>query len=131
MKKKQSKKAFTIDLKVYPFTLRFSFGETDEQLLSFLKKTEGPDIKDEEYKYSHHSTLAYTVLFDSNVGLIRMRAIPKSPLDFGYLQHEITHYVMFLLFETLHIPHNRETTEVYSYLTGYITEQAYLNIFLK
>jgi hypothetical protein len=65
----------------------------------------------------------------AGASVIRLKSIPKTPEDFGRLQHEITHVVMFLLYHLLHTPHNLDTTEAYSYLTQYITEETYKRIF--
>lgn len=122
------KLAFTLDLRVYPFDLRFSFGESDEELLKWLKKTKVKKEDHEICKYENDSCRARCVMFENGASLIRMRSIPDDSDEYATLQHEITHYVMFLLFNKLNTPHNMETTEMYAYLTAYITKEVYNKI---
>ncbi len=58
----------------------------------------------------------------------RLRRMPDTPVEFGYLQHEIFHYVTFLL-DRLGITFCLETSdEAFAYLVGYITTEIYKKI---
>jgi hypothetical protein len=118
------KLAFTIDLKVYPFDIRFSFGESDQEVKQWLKRN-GIDEKEMDGIEYEGLGMGRVVTFDCGASVIRLLSIPKTAEDFGRLQHEITHVVMFILYHLLHTPHNLDTTEAYAYLTQYITEQVY------
>jgi hypothetical protein len=126
------KLAFTLKLVVYPFDIRFSFGESDEEVKRWLKRN-GVDSKDEieGAEYEGERGQARACMFECGASLVRLRKIPKTAEEFGQLQHEITHIVMFVLYHTLHTPHNLDTSEPYAYLTQYITEQVYNKIFRK
>ncbi len=116
--------SFILNLAVYPFYLRFSFEESDDQVIKFFKRHR---ILRDDYqiiKYESEHSPARCIMLEG-VGVIRMRSIPKTAADLSSLQHEITHYVMFLLFNQLGMVHNDDTTEAYAYLTAYITYEAY------
>jgi hypothetical protein len=123
---KPKKLAFTLDLMVYPFDVHFSFNETDEELNRWLDKHELGGKKDKKIcEYETDTSPARCVMFKGNQALIRMRKLPETAADYATLQHEICHYVMFLLYNKFSMPHNMDTTEAYAYLTGYITGEVY------
>lgn len=117
-------KNFIIPYVIYPFDIMFSFGETDIQLYSKLKREGITDFSDCDIG---GITKARTVMFKEGPTLIRMRHIPKSPEDFGHLQHEIFHAVDFL-FMRISIELCDKSGEAYAYLIQYLTEQVYKRI---
>jgi len=126
---KKSKIAFNLSLIIYPFDLRFSFNETDNEVFDFMNKNLKSKIDIKNIQYESDFSDAFLFIDVSGAGLIRMRYIPSTPKCYNLLQHEITHYVYFILSERISMKHNRKTTEAYSYLTGYITEKVYEKIF--
>jgi hypothetical protein len=124
------RKAFTVRLEIFPFDIRFSFGESDKRVIRWLKKHkfEKKDFEDVHMEDYCHGR---TIMFENGAQLIRMNVVPKRPIDFAHLHHEITHAVMFLLWVKIKTPHTMKTTETYAYLTDYITEKVYDQILKK
>lgn len=114
---------FIIPLVVYPFDVMVSLGETDEQLKSKLKPF-GVSWSDDMQCIG----IGRFCMNEKNQSIIRLKHYPKTPQDFGCLQHEIFHCVTHLL--------NRmgmklillKSDEAYAYLVGYLTEQIYNKI---
>jgi hypothetical protein len=118
--------AFTLPLGIYPYDIRFSFNEKSNDIERHFKKIgckKSPSIK-----YDDKSCVAFYIRVNSRNVLIRMRRIPDSADEFSWLQHEITHAVMFILDKYTGMPHTPESTEAYAYLTDYITKEVYRNL---
>jgi hypothetical protein len=128
---KQRKLAFTLSMMVYPFDLRLSFNETDSELKKWISQSIPGKEEDKIWQYESEHSPARCVMFEGGQGLIRMRKIPTSATEFAALQHEITHYVYFLLGHKIGMKHSLKTTEAYSYLTGYITAAIYNQLWKK
>lgn len=112
-----------VDLLIFPFTVMFSLGESDNALLSKLKERDMPDEKNGTIHLSD-DMLGKCTLYENNLCLIRTKFIPKTADQYGTLHHEIFHAVSFILQE-LDVKLNKNTEEVYAYLTGYITRELY------
>lgn len=125
-----AKMAFTLDLGVIPFDIRFSFGETDEEVKRFLKRNEIDPSKLAKVIYADSAGVA-AVFEGESLSIVRLPSVPKTPFEFAALQHEITHMVMLILHQAMETPHNMDTTEIYAYLTDYITEKVYEKIWKK
>lgn len=119
--------AFTLPLIIFPFDIRFSFGETDEEVKRFLKRNEIDPSKLSKVIYANTEGVA-AVFEGESLSIVRLPNVPKTPFEFAALQHEITHMVMLILHQAMETPHNMDTTEIYAYLTDYITEQVYKRI---
>jgi hypothetical protein len=119
---------FIIPLVVYPFDVMVSIGETDialeKTLTKFGIKEDGTQWRLEDSP----TTQGRCCLFDTNHGLIRLRRKPKLPVEFGQLQHEIFHYVTFILERIGMELIVMKSDEAYSYLIGYLTTEIYKKI---
>ncbi len=125
---------FIVDLKVYPFDIMFSFGQTDTQFKKAL--TDRCDVPEHEFEdrlfcFDKHPTkTGRTVMLDiSHATVIRLNHIPSTPFEFSQLQHEIFHGITFILY-TIGMPFTRDSEEGYAYLIQYVTEQVYNHIFV-
>jgi hypothetical protein len=97
-----------------------SFAETDSVLKRKLKKY-GLD-EEAVWHYPSDSKAARAVMFENGQCLIRMRNIPKNPMDIGMLQHEIFHVVTFVMSNIGMDLVIKSTDEAYAYLIGYLTK---------
>lgn len=108
---------------IFPFTVMFSLGETDDSLFTKLKRMGMPNTKKSTAELDPND-LGKCVLYENNLCLIRTNAIPKTADQYATLHHEIFHAVSFMLQE-ITIKLDKNTEEVYAYLTGYITRELY------
>ena len=117
---KQKSLNFIIPLVVYPFDVMVSFGESDKQLEMALGKY--------NIKWSDNMKVIGQGLFymtESNQSIIRLKKVPQSDDEFGYLHHEIFHAVTYILDRVGMKLILGKSCEAYAYLTGYITEEIY------
>lgn len=63
-------------------------------------------------------------IFKNKVGIIYLNNHDSEVDLMNTLSHEISHYVGDLL-NQLEVPYNNDTTEIYAYLTGYVTQETY------
>lgn len=125
---KKSKMNFIIPLVVYPFDVAVSFGESDEDLDKFFDKY-GLTADDVNLATITSKTVqGRTVMFSTNQTLIRLPAIPKTPTDYGYLQHEIFHAVTFIMDRIGMKLVLLKSDESYAYLISYLTTEIYKRI---
>lgn len=117
-------KNFTISYVVYPFDIMFSFGETDQVL---YRKLKCKGITEPEICDISGITRARTAVFKEGPSIIRMKNIPKTAEEFGFLQHEIFHAVYFL-FTRIGIELCEKSDEAFAYAIQYLTEQVYKRI---
>lgn len=117
---------FIVPLVVYPFDVMISIAETDEQLRKSFKKYSIEE--DELWKWPHETAEGRFCLFPTNQGLIRLRRLPKTPQQYGYIQHEIFHYVTSVLDRIGMKLIIQESDEAYAYLIGYLTTEIYKRI---
>lgn len=119
---KSKVKNFCINLDIYPFDIMFSFGETDAELKKNLKMCGGKWEKD---KMSITNQKAIYYMNNTHQSLIRLKSYPITPIDYGYLQHEIFHAVTFIM-DAVGMKFKLLTScEAYSYLIQYITTKVY------
>jgi hypothetical protein len=110
-----------VPLVIYPFDVMFSFGETDELLKRRLKRF-GLDW-DPTYEMEE-TTMGRTILTPGNTTVLRLKKIPESYMEYGFLAHEIFHAVTFLL-ERIGMTLTAASDEAYAYLIGYVTKEIY------
>ena len=67
-------------------------------------------------------------LFKSGQSLIRIKGKPKTPEEFGTLQHEIFHIAASLLWRIGMKLKVKSSDEAYAYLIGYLTTEIYKKI---
>jgi hypothetical protein len=116
---------FIINYTIYPFDLMFSFGQSDKELRADLKKI--PGIKPgTDYKFEQSEDGKY-VYWNNGFTLIRMKAIPLTPYEFGVLQHEIFHAVTCLM-QHVGVILSDESNESYAYAVGFLTKEVYSKI---
>lgn len=121
---------FIVDLKIYPFDIMFSVGESDkkfkksvkEHMRKFHRPVQGEDnilhLEPEcRGRTWHHLEGGQTI--------IRLPKKPETPQEFGTLSHEVFHAVDWI-FRHINIRLSGYSDEAYAYLIGYITEQFYL-----
>jgi hypothetical protein len=127
MKKKPSN--FIIPYQIYPIDLMVSVGEDYNVLYKILEKHLPKEYHSEIdlCRFESENVLARVVMFTNNASLIRIRRKPKTPLDYGTLQHEIFHAVEYMM-NRIGVKHTVECGEAYAYMIGYLTEQIYKNL---
>lgn len=127
MKRKLKSKGsnFIIPLVVYPFDVMISIGETNEDIDKRFKKYNLTAEDISLATFTSHTVQGRTVMFSSNQTLIRLRNFPKSPVDYGNLQHEIFHAVTFVMDRIGMVLKVEESDEAYAYLIGYLTREIY------
>lgn len=119
-------KSFTIQGTVFPVDVHVSFGETDDQLRTFFLGKHGFTKENlKNISYNPNGGRALCVLWPSNQGLIRMQNVPDNPEDWGFLQHEITHYVHYVM-KRLGV--KDKSNETHAYFTQFITTEIYKHI---
>lgn len=127
MKKKLNK---IIPIGLYPFDLMISFNESDNDVITALKKFNINAKKTSEKTVFDMDKLknkqGRMVMFVGKQTIIRLNFMPKliDPFEMSLLQHEIFHAVGYLMSE-INTPLNDDTHEVYAYLVQYLTEQIY------
>lgn len=120
---KKKKLNFILPLVVYPFDIMISFGETDQEVISALKKN---GINDEEQlKGVILKGVGRYCMFDNNSSLIRLWTIPEYAADYGTMAHEIFHATCYILDKVGMDLQLKVSDEAYSYLIGYITTEIY------
>lgn len=117
-------KNFILSYHIYPFDIMFSFGESDKKLFPKLRRK---GISEPELCEISGITRARAVVFKEGPSIIRMKNIPKTAEEFGFLQHEIFHAVYFL-FTRIGITLGDQSDEAFAYAIQYLTEQVYKRI---
>lgn len=111
---------FIVPLVIYPFDVMVSLGQSDEELKNTISKY---DIDWSDNMKVKGSGLFY--MSDRNQSLIRMKCIPESDIDFGYLQHEIFHAVTFILYRIGMKLVLLKSDEAFAYLCQFLTVEIY------
>ncbi len=117
---KQKSLNFIIPLVVYPFDLMVSLGQTNEQLKNSLSKK---DVDWEDNMKIIGRGLFY--MNAKNQSILRLDVIPKTPEEYGFLQHEVFHAVTHILNRTGMKMVLMKSDEAYSYLIQYLTSEIY------
>lgn len=133
-------KIVTIDIPIYEGKVILAVDTTLEQIKSEAEKLKShlseEDVKElmtaltEENYFENLSSYVNSgfELYKNKVGIIYLNNHDTEGELINTLSHEINHYVGDLM-DHLKVPFNKDTVEVYAYLTGYITQKLY--IFLK
>jgi len=118
-----------IPLVIYPFDIMVMMGYSDEEVRYELSQNEAISEADINLAMLNHTTvIGRTVLFDTNQTFLRFAEIPTTPLDYGFLQHEIFHVVTFVMHVIGMKLKIGVSDEAYAYLVGYVTERIYSEI---
>jgi hypothetical protein len=119
---------FILPLKIYPFDILVSFGETNEQIDKVLNKYNLTEDDVNLATITSRTVQGRTVMFSTNQTMIRLKKYPVTPTDYGDLQHEIFHAVTFVLDRIGMKLVVLESDEAYAYMVGYITTEIYKRI---
>jgi len=118
-----------IPLVIYPFDIMVMMGYSDEEVREELSRYSSISESDIDLAMLKKETVrGRTVLFESNQTFIRTPEIPTTPLDYGFLQHEIFHAVTYILYRVGMKLKIGYSDEAYAYLVGYVTERIYSEI---
>lgn len=117
-------KNFIIELVVYPLDIMVSVGESDNTLFAKLKKFDVAEKDLKSAKYDSNGQARFC-LFTGGQSLIRICKTPKTPEDYGDLQHEIFHAVSCILDRIGMKLVILKSDEAYAYLTGYLVTEIY------
>lgn len=109
-----------ISLVIYPYDVLVSFGQSDEDLKKDLKKL---GVKWEE-RFSTPADYDGYFTHLKGGGLLRLIDYPKTPKQYGHLQHEIFHAAETCL-QYLGFKLTDDSCEAYAYIIGYLTEKIY------
>ena len=114
-----------ISLVIYPYDIMISIGESDVEFLNSIKNYGVKKNTVVDLLNLPDSLKGRTVMIlESNHTFMRLKSIPKTPLDYNFLQHEIFHSVDFIL-RKIGITLSTDSDEAYAYLIGYVTEKIY------
>lgn len=105
---------------VFPFDVMFSFGQTNEELEKTFK---GFAVNTGNY-FTHQLKKGMCTQFSNGQIIVRMPNYPRTPADYGTLQHEIyhaAHYMRSHMGDTF----TPESEESYAYLVGFLTKKIY------
>ena len=129
MKKKIKSKCknFIISLDVYPFDIMVSVGEESAVLFKKLIKA---GVSDKEVLLAEYENIgdARYCLFEDGQSLIRIKSVPKTPKEYGHLQHEIFHCASAILWRIGMKLKIKTSDEAYAYLIQFLTERIYLGV---
>lgn len=121
-----------VPLHIYPAQVLFSFNEETKDVIRQLKKLYPLKVIAEMnlalLDYSEDMEAGLYIGFSNCICVIRMRKIPRKAGELATLQHEICHVAMYLLTDRMGMPHVKDSTEAFAYLTSYLTEQVYQNL---
>lgn len=125
-----------IPLHIYDHDVLVSIGDTNAQLQKAVMKYTNPDILDDlkndnSIFHFKKKEKGLTVHYqESGVTIIRLMNRPKTPQQYGSLNHEIFHAVDFI-FRRIGLSLTEESSEAYAYAIGHLTEQIFEKFKLK
>ncbi len=107
-----------LDGGIFKFDFLFTIGSTEKEIIKYIKNKFDYELDDEEIKHIDiEGKGGRTVRFKSGAVLIWVKT------DFiPIIAHEINHAVEFTL-EAVSIPHNDDTSEVYTYFAEHLWRQ--------
>lgn len=113
---------FIVPLKLYPYDIMFSFGETNKELYKALDKYKIP--YDEQGKsVIDESELKYrTIMFPTGQTLIRIAEVPEKASQYAVLIHEIYHAVNNVM-KNIGMTYSADSEEAYAYCIQYVTQE--------
>ncbi len=121
-------KNFIISLDIYPFDVMVSVGEEDDTLFKRLRKLSISEDEFEMTRFDTENGRGRYCLFKTGASLIRLKQEPKTPEQFGTLQHEIFHCASSILWRVGIKLKMKYSDEAYAYLIGYLTEKIYYRL---
>lgn len=129
-KKKTPPINFIINMKVYPFDVMVSIGQTDVQVGKSLDKCGYPlkEYEIELVRYTSDTCMGRYVMFENNASFIRLRKLPETSEDYGWMAHEIAHVAIQVLDRVGMKLQPMVSCEAYTYLIQYLTENIYKEI---
>lgn len=114
-----------IQLEMYPFTVLFSAGETDDVVKKRLLEKEVNEDHIELLNFKPGVNGRAVLYPGINIAVMRLKSFsPKEPDFYAGLHHELTHLVHFILNE-IGMRLSDDSDEAYTYLTGYLTKKIY------
>lgn len=118
---------FILPLRIYPFDVLISVGQTDRELKSVLNEY-GEKRNDYQFLMNLDETvLARTAILPSNRTIIRFNNdIPQSKLV-GLIAHEVFHAVVYIM-SRIGMKLKPCSDEAYAYLIDYMTQEIYNRI---
>ena len=111
---------FIVPLVVYPFDVLVSLGQTDEELKNVIAKY--------GVEWSDNMKIVGQGLFymnPENQSIIRLKNVPVSCIDFGFLHHEIFHATTFILDRMGMKLALLKSDEAYAYLNQFLVVEIY------
>ena len=110
---------------IFPYDVVVCLGVTKENILKYFKKkfVDGLSESDKECLEITHQK-GRTLQLDNRAFILWLPKYPKTPSNFGDLQHEINH-VVNLMFMFMGNKLTSDCDEVTAYMTGYFTEKIY------
>ena len=128
---KLKKKAFKIDLEIYPYTIFVCFLDFD-LLIEFLKKEKHPpteeNLKDIISNFENINYAAKVLpLKNGNV----IMYIPNNYLEQNFMVNSITHeslHITHMIMDRIGLKLNFKSDEAFCYLNGFINEKIFEQI---
>ena len=120
---------FIVDLKLFPFEVLFSLGETNDKVFKALKKYNIPLDEEHTEKINDSFGKNWAMIFPTGQTIIRLAKVPVEPFDLGVLAHEIFHATCYIL-DRMGVGFSEESNEVFAYIIQYLTQEALSEIFL-
>lgn len=128
---KQKSLNFIIPLVVFPFDVMVSIGQSDEEFIASIKKYCPEDAFNELMQDKILCNMPDTVqartinVIEGGQTIIRLKQYPKTPVQYGYLGHEIFHAATFIM-DRMGIEFVlMKSDECFAYTIGYITTEIY------
>lgn len=116
-------KSLVVPMVIYPYTVVFSFEQTDSQLEQVLNK----------HGLQYHNGMSlngagkFFIVQDELFCLVRLRYYPDNVNDIGTLAHEVLHAVA-QTFNDMGLCLNEGSEEAYTYMMGYLIREVYKNL---
>jgi len=116
-----------INVDVYNQDVMVHFGSL-ESLTEVLKKYMEKSVIDNVIKEFEKTTLGHSLYEESKgVFIVYMPEIPRDPLSWGTLSHELSHVTNGIM-EKAGISFSHSSEEAYTYLLGFLTRKVMDNI---
>lgn len=115
------KKSFIVKLKIYPFDVLVSIGQSDKELEKTLNSL--GVFNDFENLIMSETTRGRTAVLKSNQTVIRLKFDKNKNAFISLISHEIFHAVTFILYKIGMEFDINKSDEGYAYLIEYLTKQ--------
>ncbi len=113
---------FIVDLKIYPYDIMFSFGETNKQLYKTLDKYKIPYDEQGKSVIDESDGKYRTIMFPTGQTLVRIAKKPKQPNEYAVVVHEIYHAVNNVM-RNIGMTYSADSEEAYAYCIQYVTQE--------